>query len=871
MIKALMASVAGFALFAAPGAYAEQGDVKADATNKTKSSFEEIVVTGRVGGAQITKFESSNSITTFDQNSLREIAPAGLDDIFAQVPGVWAETSGGQAGNNVFVRGAPAPGQFLFSKITVNGLPLIEEFGIFAPPDGLFRVDETVERMEAVRGGTSSIFASNAPAGVFNFITKKGTQDFEGVAKVEWGDFGHTRGDLFFSGPLDDKTTYAIGGFYRQSTGVRDAGFRGDRGGQFRVTITRELDRGELNVHASYLNDRNIFYLPIPTQLNANGGLTSIPGFNANYDTLVTDDIRLATFVQPGGRTETFDIADGLHSIAKNFGVDFDYDLGDSWTLSNKAKFTSGITDLNSNIIFGFDDAQTFINDKGYLAKAQAAFAGTQSLAVRFAGDGVGSTSTFGFAGPGSAGNNGNGLLGESGFFSWRSVFENFFNELQISKPVEMGGSTHNLTFGSYTSLYSYDQRSQISTFLHEIKGSPQIVDIFAVDGSGNVIGAVTQNGFSRYGAQYENYAVNGSVFAGYISDEWEVNDRLRIDLGIRYERQEFNGSIEIPASFNVSTDNALIPTGGLQTLADDNVTFGTGQFISFRQSQSQFAFSAGANYVIKDWISAYIRASDGFRTPSVDSLAVTALSSVGTGLTGSQATNALPVNSIRQYEGGFKIDHEYVRAFITGFLSDFSDLVSGDPVQDRNGNILNVQTLLSSRTYGLETELDVGPFYGFSVNFKGTFQKSQLQNFSFTGPDASGLDLSAVSTKDLVGNRVQRIPARLITVRPKYEFTIGEYDGSIFVNIFHVGDRFSDVTNNIVLKGYTTFGLGGTLDIGEHLGLTAMLENVGNTIGLTEGNPRKDQFSGAGNKVTATFGRPVQGRNFRISLRYSF
>lgn len=869
--KKTLTALALAGLLQGSGALAQNTDSEAE-QGKIREEFEEIVVTGRAGGgSQITKFESSNSITTFSEDTLREIAPLAVSDVWAEVPGVWAETSGGQAGNNVFVRGLPAPGQLLFSKINVDGLPLIEEHGIFAPPDGLIKLDETIKRVETIRGGSSSVFASNAPGGVFNHIVKKGTQDFEGIAKLEVGDFGHVRGDLFFAGPIDDKTTYAVGGFFRESDGVRDPGnFSADSGGSIRGTITRELDRGEISVSANYVDDKNIFYLPFQLGQEANGDLTSLPGFDANFDTNISDDSRFVSFLQPGGQTQDFDLADGIHSDILNISTDFSYEFENGWSISNKSRISDGTIDLNTLIITGdIQDGQTFLD--GQLARAQSEFAGTDRLSLRFLQDGVGAASTFEFGnitGAGDlatatfdGGNAGNGLVGQSGFFSFVSEFENIFNEFQLSKAFEFNG-THNLTFGSYISLYSYDQTEQISNFIHEFAGSPRVLDVFAVDAADNVVGSVTQNGFIEFGDSFQNYEADGDIFAFYISDEWEINDRLRIDAGIRYETQSFDGVVEGVGEFDLSAANPFIAANGLQTLADDTVTFGNGNLIEFSESYDEVAYSIGANYEISDSISTYLRYSDGFRTPSVDQQAQAALSNGGD-------VSSLPVNDLVQIEGGFKLKYNNFSAFITAFYTDFSDQVFSDPVTDAAGNLVNVQALLSAETTGIEAEIDLDVTSHFSINAKATLQTPELSDFAFAGSESVGLTGSSLSS--LAGNIVPRIPETVLTLRPQYSFSGRNYDASIFLDVYYVGNRFSDFTNALVIPAYTTFSLGATVDIGERFQFTAIIDNLDNEIGLTEGNPRGDLFGAGGGTSIATFGRPIVGRNARISFGYKF
>ena len=67
------------------------GAAMAQEDNDPARGIDEIVVTGRGGGSQIKQFESSVSITTFDETSIKESAPLTIAELFAEVPGVWAE------------------------------------------------------------------------------------------------------------------------------------------------------------------------------------------------------------------------------------------------------------------------------------------------------------------------------------------------------------------------------------------------------------------------------------------------------------------------------------------------------------------------------------------------------------------------------------------------------------------------------------------------------------------------------------------------------------------------------------------------------------------------------------------------------------
>src|SRR5690606_27717972 len=75
--------------------------VAAAATGST-GIIEEVVVTGTAGGSEIRKFDASFAITTASAEDIDRFSPTSTADLLKVVPGVWAESSGGIAGANVF-------------------------------------------------------------------------------------------------------------------------------------------------------------------------------------------------------------------------------------------------------------------------------------------------------------------------------------------------------------------------------------------------------------------------------------------------------------------------------------------------------------------------------------------------------------------------------------------------------------------------------------------------------------------------------------------------------------------------------------------------------------------------------------------------
>ena len=262
------------------------GTVTADFTMEVDPlGMEEIVVTGTA--TQVRKIESSFAVTTTNRQQIDQKAPQSVANLLEVIPGFHVESSGGEGGNNVFARGIPQPGSFRFVAMHEDGLPVFEAPELaFLNVDELFRVDQTVQNMEAVRGGTAAIFASNAPGGLINFRSRTGGEDLAGEVKLTAGDYRLLRTDFYYGGPLADADDwrFMVGGFYRFDNGIREPGFPANRGGQLKANVTRLLDNGFVRVRAKIMDDRNIFYLPVPLQNPEDP--TGIPSFDPNFGTM---------------------------------------------------------------------------------------------------------------------------------------------------------------------------------------------------------------------------------------------------------------------------------------------------------------------------------------------------------------------------------------------------------------------------------------------------------------------------------------------------------------------------------------------------------------------------------------------------------
>ena len=150
--SALVLPVSAFAQTATP----------ADQTAATDSS--DIIVTAVARGQN--KLDSSVSVSSLNADQIQTTAPRSVAELFHNLPGIRSESSGGEGNANIAVRGLPvASGGAKFLQLQEDGLPVLEYGDItFGNADIFLRSDFNVQRVEAIRGGSASTFASNSLA-----------------------------------------------------------------------------------------------------------------------------------------------------------------------------------------------------------------------------------------------------------------------------------------------------------------------------------------------------------------------------------------------------------------------------------------------------------------------------------------------------------------------------------------------------------------------------------------------------------------------------------------------------------------------------------------------------------------------------------
>ena len=783
--------------------------------------MEEVVVTGSF--TERSKIESSVAITTLNAASIERANPQSTADLLKTVPGFYVESSGGEGGNNLFARGIPADGSFRYVTMQENGLPVFNSAELaFANIDQLYRVDETVRQMEAVRGGTGAIFASNSPAGFVNFRSKTGGQELGGTVKLQGATRGKFRTDFNVGGPFGDDWRFNVGGFYRYDQGVRSPGFPGNRGGQVSANVTRFLDNGYVRVYGRYMNDKNVFYLPVPLQDPDDP--EGIDGFDPNYGTMTNRDAGLVRVPTPDGTGRVNrDLTRGVHPELRSLQADVVFDITDNLTLENKARAMQ--TDLTFNAIFSLSNpipADIFAEQQAESVGISNPDGSNYSYDYTYADD------TFS---PSNA--NGNGLVAETGWWHVSKPMSDFTNQLQLTYDTE----THSLNVGTYFTSYGMSELWHWHDILTDVQGNPRMLDLTVTDTGGETY-QVTENGFTQYGSTYLNHQATATKVAVYAGDEWQATDKLRIDVGGRLEYASFVGNAEGGQEVDLDTLDT--------TLYNNGVLVGNNAPTSYQHDFTEWALSGGFNYSLTEQYAVFGRFTRGFRMPDFDQWAFS-------------PTAEGDVEEVLQGELGVKINTPNVGIFATAFYSSLTNIPFTDEVVV-GGDIVQQRRFANSLTGGLE--LEASAQYGnFSGNLTATLQQPEYRDFQFSlDEDGDG----SLENFDFSGNRVRRIPRYVVTVRPQYD--LGFVTASVSGRFYD--ERFTDDANNTTLPAYYVLDASLRSEQGP-VTLKVAGTNLTNTIGLTEGNPRVGQVVGVEQDIYMA--RPILGRRFTASVTYNF
>ena len=750
--------------------------------------LDEVIISGTFNPA--TRLESSTAITIISPEQINQRVPRGTGDLLRTVPGVQVSSNYGESGADVTVRGLPftANSSFRYVSLQEDGLPVFEAPGLlFAFPDAMARQDETIARVEMVRGGSASVFSSNTPGGIVNFISKTGGPELQGTIKSSAGFHGMARQDINLGGPLMDNWRFNIGGYYRYDEGLRQPGFPANRGGQLKANLTRHFDNGYFRVYGKYLNERNVWFMGSPIQNYKNP--ESIPGGpDIASGTTYSPERRVLTIPDAynRGSQRQVNMDNGFHVDYRMIGAELLNDLGNGWHLTTRTRFIKSDNEMNLMI----DVADPF----PISAFAQPALPAQVPRFVRFVNSGETVTD------PTQVSNlNGNGLMTVHGLGFSNQWTNNFISNIQLTKQA----GNHSLNAGVYYSNYRIQWHLAQAGVFMEVANQPRLIQVMIPGQGGAPIGLTPADGFAGLNTSYWNLRSYANVMAFYLGDNWQVNEQLNVDAGIRMDINLQKGSAERPVNpgqvQNGEVVGQLLPPGYpafTPTPAESRAgQFGSGRYRTWDYNFTNIGGSIGLNYKVNDTFALYTRGSTGSRAPTIQQW--TFQSTDGSQITGD--TQKGLVETITQAEAGIKVQSNQWSLLLTGFYSSSTNLITNFHRGQADGSFIFVPVIGDTRTIGMEIETIFTPFQNLNLRATATIQDPRFTKFEYDFFIPGNNEFSGTQSRDYSGNLLPEAVRFLADLTASYRFGVMD----LFVNYRYTGERMANRPNTVTLSGF--------------------------------------------------------------------
>ena len=848
--------------FAGPGSADTTPAPQGSATTTTDSvaaaetsGLDTIVITGST--SKRTLLDASVDVTSVTAAQLEEKAPRTTADVLSLIPGIFVESTAGPVSNNYSVRGLPGGGQS-FVTLQEDGMPILYGGG---GADEYFQNDITIERVEAVEGGTSGILSPNGAGATVNFISRPmNFEEGEGVGRIMGATYGEERADLFYTAPLKflgDGVAFSAGGFIDSTKGYRSNPFT-YQSYHFKGAIEKKFDNGGfVKVTYKRWDEHDPYYADMPYRF-VNGQIQGINGLSTQSGNILGPgfaSIGVPDSPFTGNTIRNFNGEQGIHGTGNQYRVDFEMPITDQVKVFARSRFLQSNWDFNG--IFpgsgsgnsGLTTAENYLTPGGtvspissVLAAGLLAFPGTTQFGIRSLSNGQ-IIAASNIAALNAL--NGNGLLQQTVLNHQYLSTRDLGNDFGVKYDIAGTGWSNSLTVGGmYYRVRQYNDQSAVATLLNGVSTGSTIYDLVGLNAAGNVTGTLTNNGLLNYGDWGAGIWSNTlNSFAEYFNDEFAVLDnKLHIDFGAR--REDVNNVLE---NGNTAAVSPAVPPGTVGLSQNVGPAF-DGTFTRNQFTTIPTSWTVGANYTLTPSLSFYARHAFGNQTNGGNNL------SIPTRITLSEA-------GVRY--GGYG-----VIASLTYFHTIFNNQNYGYIQPDDLAVQGSFQA--NSITNGVDLDATYRPtfdlFNAFSLNVKATYQKPKLSDV-FLGELVAGLTVNSAAATQYDGNVPERTPQLMYSIQPTYDFPNGL--GAVYLRYEYTGKIYTDAGNGLALPGYGVLSVGANVNFTPKLNLNVNVYNVTNQLGLTEGNPN----SGVTQTVVNGFfyGRGIVGPNAQVALTYKF
>ncbi len=187
--------------------------------DSSSKNLDEVVITAN-------KYPNKTSltgkvITVITKEQLEQSGGKDLSQVLAEQAGVYIGGANSNAGKDksVYLRGARVD----HTLITIDGVPLYDPSGIGGNFDLRNISISNIDRIEILKGSHSTLYGSDAIAGVINIITRRaGNKPVSGTGVLSYGSYNSFRGSAGVNGKKD-KIDYNVNYSLQKTDGINEA------------------------------------------------------------------------------------------------------------------------------------------------------------------------------------------------------------------------------------------------------------------------------------------------------------------------------------------------------------------------------------------------------------------------------------------------------------------------------------------------------------------------------------------------------------------------------------------------------------------------------------------------------------------------
>ncbi|MES2693450.1 MAG: TonB-dependent receptor [Verrucomicrobiota bacterium] len=878
--------------------------------------LEDFVVTGVFNATEAKK--ATTAIATIDSSMIAEQVPLSADDMLLNVAGIFVNSSLGEIRGMVYSRGISADssdgatGQYYVS-MQEDGLPITNiAFGNYNA-SYFNRPDATLQRIEAVRGGSASITSSNSPGGAFNYISRIGTARFGGEVRGRFGIEGEWsptyRTDITAGGPLGSKGwVYNVGGFYRYAEGHRPAiGYPMNDGFVVRGNLFKDYGNGSVKLYGKYMDDRNHWYEYLlardPQDPKQYAGLSR---FSTNLFPKSSHQFPR----EADDKFGTFDTTDAVRSRQRYGGIEWKHDFADGWSINHNVKFSRNWADWNSSsgVTPRSLEWPNFFSNMGIQFSGGGQNGRVPAGLYRFSDRHTGAvlaevTSNGNYTVNANAlfnagqivrsANLPNGQILPNAFWTNNGrVANEHMDEIMDRLSVTKKLGSMSFTGGGYFGYAGISDRQssggRTASPLVEQPEPVSIVWIPAVAGNvpagtpaaaltavagfgGRPVQLTNPEGFTALGVGYTRDEGIARQFAYYFGHKWDITSRWGVDWGFRAENfivKGYNqtGSQNPSGNWDPTYGGA---DGDPYTMYDNRFQVpNPAAKWDFDKNVRSFSWSAATNYVINENNSFYVRYADGEKAPDY--------AFFRTYTSAFRLANLKPrPQTVLQAELGYRWKLKRITLTATPFWTQLGNVNSNPQATESDGAtpyypdpIYNMVT-----SYGIELEGEMKVTDRLSLRSVFTAQKSTNTIWKVFVPGANGRDDDTYL--DFSGEPADNNPDFILNTTATYRTR--KYFASLSWR--HMGERAGNIANVITLPRFNQFNFSSGYTFSKTLSVNFNINNVLDSEGVmtwrgwgvNPGDRQSYTELPATGRDTMLQYVPVQPRAYYVTVTYKF